>query len=279
METVVTIVCENTAGVPGVMGEHGFSVLIEKGEDKYLFDTGAGRSLSHNLRELGKDLAGVKKVFLSHGHYDHTGGLQWVVEQLKSVEIVAHPSLFTEHMRLDAENPQRTPKMIGCPAGRKELEKLGASFSFIDNTQKVTPNMWFVTGLDPDPEELPKDDRLVVPRSGLFVPDPFRDDASLLLETDTGPVLILGCAHLGILNILNHVEEKMGIPGLRGVLGGTHLKYYGPEVIDQVIDRLEELKVDLVAVSHCTGVRATIELGRHFGERFREGSAGSVFLF
>jgi 7,8-dihydropterin-6-yl-methyl-4-(beta-D-ribofuranosyl)aminobenzene 5'-phosphate synthase len=261
------------------MGEHGFSVLIEKGEDKYLFDTGAGRTLPHNLRELGKDLVGVKKVFLSHGHYDHTGGLQWLVEQLGSVEIVAHPSIFTDHMRLDPENPQRTPKMIGCPVGRKDLEKRGASFSFMDGTQKVTPDIWFITGLDPDPGELPKDDRLVVRQSGLLVPDPFQDDASLLLETDTGPMLILGCAHLGILNILEHVEEKMGIPSLHGVLGGTHLKYYGPEVIAQVIEKLEELGVDLVAVSHCTGVRATIELGKHFGERFQEGSAGSVFQF
>lgn len=279
METIVTIVCENTAGIPGLLGEHGFSVLIEKGDERYLFDTGAGRSLPHNLEKLGKEIAGLQKVFLSHGHYDHTGGLQWVVEQVGAIEVVAHPALFTEHMRLDPENPGRKPKYIGCPAGREQLESLGASFNFMDHTEKVTPEVWFVTGLEPEPKKLPRDDRLVVPRSGGFVPDPLRDDASLLLETEQGPVLILGCAHLGILNILNHVKEQMGVQRLHGILGGTHLKYYGPEVIDQVAGKLDELGVDLVAVSHCTGIQATIELGKHFGDRFREGSAGSVLRF
>jgi 7,8-dihydropterin-6-yl-methyl-4-(beta-D-ribofuranosyl)aminobenzene 5'-phosphate synthase len=279
MEIVVTVICENTAGISGIMGEHGFSVLIEKGDEKYLFDTGPGRSLEHNLNELGKDLKGLQKLFLSHGHHDHTGGLKWIAERLGTVEVVAHPDVFSEHLLLDSKDGRSKPKYIGSPSRRNELETLGVTFTFIDHTARVTPDIWFVTGLQPDPQNIPRDDRLVVPLGQEFIPDPLRDDASLLLETDQGPVLILGCAHLGILNILAQVEEQMGIHRLHGVLGGTHLKYYGPKDIDRVIAKLDELSVDFVGVSHCTGIRATVELGKHFGERFREGSAGSVFRF
>jgi 7,8-dihydropterin-6-yl-methyl-4-(beta-D-ribofuranosyl)aminobenzene 5'-phosphate synthase len=111
------------------------------------------------------------------------------------------------------------------------------------------------------------------------VADPLDDDASLLLETDGPPVLILGCAHRGILNILDHIRDVLGVKKLRAVLGGTHLMFLGPEDIPRVMERLEDFSVDLVGVSHCTGLKAGIELAKHFGDRFTFASAGSAFTF
>jgi 7,8-dihydropterin-6-yl-methyl-4-(beta-D-ribofuranosyl)aminobenzene 5'-phosphate synthase len=277
VEKTVTILCDNNVTKSGFIGEHGFSCLIETGREKFLFDTGPGMSLPLNLKAAHKDLGGLDRVFISHGHDDHTGGLQWVLEQVGKVEVVAHPAIFSRHMLQEAGDRAGSPRYIGCPHTQEELEKSGAVFRFIDHTQEVGSGLWFVTGIDLDPRQFPKDPRLVLPQEQQFVPDRVPDDASLLLETVTDPLLILGCAHSGILNIVDFLKKNMGIQKLSAVLGGTHLQFYDKELIPRVIEKLEEFSVGLAGVSHCTGFEAAAELYGHFGDRFRLASAGSVF--
>lgn len=244
-----------------------------------MFDTGPGMSLPLNLKVLNKDLSRLDKLFISHGHYDHTGGLKWVIRQVGNVEVVAHPDIFSKHMILDSEEISESPRYIGCEFTKDELQQLGATFNFIEHTKEVSPGLWFVTGINTDPEKIPNDARLILPQGEQFVRDPLRDDASLLLKTDGPPILILGCAHAGVLNILDHVKKNMGISRLRAVLGGTHLMFYRPKDIRLVIDKFEEFSIDFVGVSHCTGFRAAVELSKYFGDRFTMASAGSVFYF
>ena len=279
MDIDITILCDNSISKSGFIGEHGFSLLIERDDKKYLFDTGPGMSLPLNLKVLNKNLKGLDKVFISHGHYDHTGGLKWVIQQVGKVEVVAHPDVFSRHMVLHSQDTGEPPRYIGCQFSQRELERLGATFTFIDSTREVSPGLWFVTGINPDPEKLPNDARLLVPQGEQFVSDPLRDDASLLIETDGAPILVLGCAHAGVFNILDHIREDMGITKLRAILGGTHLMFFGHKDIRRAIDKFEEFSIDLVGVSHCTGFQAAVELCNHFGDRFRLASAGSVFSF
>ncbi len=287
-KTVITILAENSVGKSGLLGEHGFSALIERDDEKYLFDTSPGLSLPHNIKLLGKNLSGLNKIIISHGHYDHTGGLKWAVREAGGAEIIAHPDIFCRHSacisKIEIRNqrieiPKDEPvRYVGCPYTQEELEASGARFNFIDRTEKIAPGLWFIAGIERKPEYIPNDSRLVLPRKDYFVPDMINDDASLLLECeDASPVLMLGCAHSGILNVMEHVREKMGIRKLCAVIGGTHLMFSDSQNISLVIDRLEEFSVDKVGVSHCTGMKAAVELAKHFGERFVMASAGSVF--
>jgi len=279
METRITILCDNSISRSGFVGEHGFSCLIERGDEKYLFDTGPGRSLPLNLKTADMDLAGLDRIFISHGHYDHTGGLLWATQQMDRIEVVAHPAVFSRHMVMDPGAPDTPPRYIGCPASREDLERSGAVFRFMDHTEEAAPGVWFVTGIDRDPDKAPKDPRLVVPEGNGFVQDFIEDDASLLIETGGPPVLVLGCAHAGVLNILQYVREKMGIDRLRAILGGTHLMFYGPEDLPRVMEEFEGFSIDLVGVSHCTGFQAAVKLSNHFGDRFAVAAAGRVFGF
>ena len=279
MKTVITILSENSISKQGIIGEHGFSLLIEKGEEKILFDTGPGMSLPHNLKALGKDLNGLNKVIISHGHHDHTGGLKWVIQQVRDVEVVAHPAVFSRHMAFDREDPSKPPRDVGCPHTQEELESMGATFNFIDHTEKIEPGLWFITEIARLPDQIPDDPKLIIPEGKQFVPDPVKDDASLLLECENSPVLILGCAHSGVLNILDHVRDKMGVGRIQAILGGTHLMFCNNTDIPRVIDKFEGFSIDLIGVSHCTGWQAAIELAKHFGTRFVMASAGTVFHF
>jgi 7,8-dihydropterin-6-yl-methyl-4-(beta-D-ribofuranosyl)aminobenzene 5'-phosphate synthase len=279
METTVTILSDNCISASGFIGEHGFSVLIEREGRRFLFDTGQGTALPINLEKLQKSLKGLHRVFISHGHYDHTGGLKWVLEESGGVEIVAHPALFSKHMIKEPDKPDALPRHIGCPFERESLEELGASFHFVDRTTEIEPGIWFVTGFDRAETARPNDARLVLPDGMGYVADLMDDDASLLIETETSPVLILGCAHAGVVNIMNHVKRRLGIRKIRALLGGTHLMFCGPEQCSQFIKIIDEFSVDMVGASHCTGFRATVELAKHLGDRFTMAAAGAVFRF
>ena len=124
-----------------------------------------------------------------------------------------------------------------------------------------------------------QDPQLLLQEGESFSPDPITDDASLLIETATDPVLLLGCAHAGVLNILDHLQDSLKIRKLRAILGGTHLMFFSPERIAAVIQRFEDFGVEQVGVSHCTGMKAAVALGAHFKDRFTAAATGSVFSF
>jgi 7,8-dihydropterin-6-yl-methyl-4-(beta-D-ribofuranosyl)aminobenzene 5'-phosphate synthase len=281
MSTSITIMCENCTEKTGTIGENGFSALIETEENSYLFDTGPGLSLPHNTKALKKDLSRVDKIILSHGHRDHTGGIEWAVHQMTSVEVVASTHVFSLHMVNKPENAGAPPKPIHCPMSPAELRATGATLRLADTTTKIATGIHFITGVKRKKNLTPSDPRCVLPEVGSdsFTLDPILDDASLLIEGSHPPVLLLGCAHSGLLNILEHLEKEMGVTKLGAILGGTHLMHYGTEMLSQIIDRLEDFSVDLVAACHCTGFYAAAFLSNHFGKRFSKSSVGSVYRF
>lgn len=277
--TKLTVMCDNSISRPGLVGEHGFSVLIEKDGMTSLFDTGPGISLPINFEFLGKDPSDVRRVIISHGHYDHTGGLKWIITHSRGVEVLAHPAMFSRHMVRESQQPGSSPRYIGCPWEQRELEGWGATFTFIDKTADIAEGMTFLTGYAGDSEKIAYDPRLVLPEGEGLVSDPMADDASLLIETGRGKVLLLGCAHAGVLNILDYIGDAMGIERLRAVLGGTHLMFYGGEALSKLMNTLEEFSVQTIGVSHCTGMQAAFALASRFKDRFTFASAGMVFDF
>jgi 7,8-dihydropterin-6-yl-methyl-4-(beta-D-ribofuranosyl)aminobenzene 5'-phosphate synthase len=275
----VTILAENCVASSRVIGEHGFSALIEKGGRRFLFDTGQGMCLPHNVKVMGEEFSGLEAVALSHGHYDHTGGLRWVIEKTGGIPVFAHRSVFARHMGRDPQDPAAAPYDIGCPFKREDLEALGARFHFEERTRRIGEGLWFITGISRKSELEPQDPRLVIPGEKGFIPDPMEDDASLLVDSPAGALLILGCAHAGILNILEHVRSEMGFKRLWGILGGTHLLHASEDMIRRVAESLDTFYPEFIAVSHCTGWKATAGLFTHFKDRFRMAAAGTGFSF
>lgn len=167
MEVRLTVLCDN-AVLPqlGLLAEHGFACLVERGTDRYLFDTGQGLALINNVRVLDKNLQDLRAVVLSHGHYDHTGGLPEVLHRTGPVEVVAHPDLFSNHYR--TAGLQR--RFVGLPFRREHLESLGARFRLLREWSEIGPGV-FITG--------------EVPRQGGLAPG----DASLVVvqEGEVGP--------------------------------------------------------------------------------------------
>jgi 7,8-dihydropterin-6-yl-methyl-4-(beta-D-ribofuranosyl)aminobenzene 5'-phosphate synthase len=272
----ITVLCENTVGHRTGTGEHGYSAFIETARGNYLFDTGNGHSIVANSLAFDKDLRSIRKIFLSHGHYDHTGGLPDVLNLRKDVDVHGHPRIFSDRVSVDGEKGKETRRFVGIPYRKGYLELLGARFLFNSDFVEIDSGM-FLTGEVPRRTDFEKTDpRLFTEMDGNISPDTFPDDQSLILDTEKGLVLVLGCAHSGMINIIDHVTNKMKKAKFHAILGGTHLDFLTPEQLEASIRSLKQIEVEKIGVSHCTGMKATSRLYQEFGERFFHGSVGSV---
>jgi len=268
----ITILCENSVGpLSGTLGEHGFSALIEPSAgDPLLFDTGQGLTLLHNSRRMNKDLSLVKQVVISHGHYDHAGGLMPLLEQCGAKQVFGHPSIFSSRCRVKDTGEWNS---IAIPAGREELEAAGASFDLSKEFRTIAPGV-FLSG------EVPRITGFETGDQGLYCDctrqerDSTPDDQSLVLESEQGLVLILGCCHAGVVNTIEHVASMTGRRDIFTVVGGTHLGFCGQEQLTKTIAALRTIGVKKLAAGHCTGFAASALLSRKFPKEFQVAMVG-----
>lgn len=279
MKGKITILCENLVGGLIGLGEHGFSALIETDQGNYLFDTGGGRTIVANTLSLGKDLRTIKKIFLSHGHYDHTGGLVEVLRLKGKVDVHAHPHIFLDRLAIIKEKDKEIKRFVGLPYKKNFLELLGANFILNTEFTEVAEGIYLIGEVPRHTPFEKQDPRLFSEINGKISPDLFADDQSLIIDTERGLVLILGCAHAGMINIINHVIGKIKKDKIWAIIGGTHLGFLTPEQLSESIQSLKKMKVELIGVSHCTGIRPVSKLMQEFGDRFFYGGVGTAIEF
>ena len=269
----ITTLSENTAGMPGLLAEWGLSVLVETGEAKILLDTGASISVMHNAPILGIDLTTIDKIVISHGHYDHTGGLAPVLGQIdREIEVIAHPDMWAKKYTCVGESR----RYIGPPTPRGELEALGARFKlsrepvWLSENILTTGEVPMVTGY----EEI--EPVMRVKEGNELLPDLLLDDRALIIKTDVGLVVILGCAHRGAINTIRHAQGITGVEKVHTVIGGTHLLRASEERILLTATALQEMGVQRVGASHCTGFKASMLLAQQLGDTFFPNNAGTI---
>lgn len=272
MKYRVTILCENTVGsLAGTMGEHGFSVLIEPSDvAPLLFDTGQGLTLLHNAGRMNKDLSKVQKVVISHGHYDHAGGLMPLLRAFGPLEVYGHQGIFNPRYRVK-DTGESYP--IGMPHSREELAAAGATFELSKNFREVAPGI-HLTG------EVPRVTGFETGDQGLYCDcsgresDNTPDDQSLVVEAEKGLVLILGCCHAGLVNTLEHVARVTSRRDIYAVIGGTHLGFCDQNQIDKTIEAVRMMGIKKLAAGHCTGFAASARLFRELPKEFQVAMVG-----
>jgi 7,8-dihydropterin-6-yl-methyl-4-(beta-D-ribofuranosyl)aminobenzene 5'-phosphate synthase len=271
----VTILVDNQAG-PGLTTEHGLALWIEAEGQHILFDTGQGPALPVNAQALGIDLGQTKRLVLSHGHYDHTGGIPHVLNSSPHVHVYCHPGVVQP--RYSRRNGSPKPIQMPPPA-MTALDRIDdKNLHWTSESLRLSANIG-LTG--PIPRETRYEDT-----GGPFfrdratrTADPIDDDLALWIRTAKGLVVCVGCCHAGLINTLNHVRRLSGTARIRAVIGGFHLLNASPRRLEQTLAALATLAMDRIIPCHCTGSQAIDAMEALLGQRVVRGQSGLTFHF
>jgi 7,8-dihydropterin-6-yl-methyl-4-(beta-D-ribofuranosyl)aminobenzene 5'-phosphate synthase len=279
------LVMADGTGLDALIAEHGFSMLItvrKSGtEHRVLFDAGPSpNGVVENMRRLDIDPGSIEAIVCSHGHFDHTTGIDGLIRAVgrANMPVLIHPHFWRRRrVRLPGLEPQEIPA-VSKPAledaGFEVIEEAQPSF-LLDGSLLVTGEVARTTGYEPG---FPPQDAWL---DGAWQPDPLvlDDQAVVLNVAGQGLVVITGCGHAGIVNICRHARRLTGDQPLYAALGGFHLN--GPlfePLIPRVLDDLAAMGPQVIVPAHCTGWRAQHAMSRRFGEAFIPNSVGTRFL-
>jgi 7,8-dihydropterin-6-yl-methyl-4-(beta-D-ribofuranosyl)aminobenzene 5'-phosphate synthase len=272
----VTILVENDAVKPGLRGEHGFAAWIETADGCVLFDTGQGDALGPNAEALGVDLSRADAIVLSHGHYDHTGGLPLALDAARNVPVYVHPAALDPKY---AGGPGLPTRDIGLPpaAGRALAKHAGRIVHTLEPTHVL--NSLFATGRVPRETAYEDTGGPFYLDEACTVADEMLDDQAVYFAAAEGLVLIVGCAHAGVVNTMRHVAKHTGADAFACVMGGTHLVGASEERIRKTLDAFRQFDVTRIGPAHCTGNQAVARFEEAFPDRFFGCHAGTHFEF
>ncbi|MFH1476521.1 MAG: MBL fold metallo-hydrolase [Verrucomicrobiota bacterium] len=261
---VITILVEDSVSVPVLKAEHGLAFWIDTGARRILFDAGQSRLILDSAKELKLDLDAVDTIALSHGHYDHCGGLADVLANAASaVTVYAHPRALDPKYRHAATGTREIGMSIQC---RQALCKGRHNLKKITTPTEIAPGM-FLTGEIPRSHPEEQGESVFCLDAQGTQADPFLDDQALFFGTPAGIIVILGCAHAGVINTLDYIRHLAGDQPLHTVLGGMHLHSASDERIAWTIKSLRQFSVERFYPMHCTGAKALAALWTAFPRR------------
>ncbi len=268
----VTVLNENTVYRQGLLAEHGLSVLIETDRYRYLFDTGQSDVFLKNARAMGVTLEGLDGVILSHGHYDHTGGLPYLLDEGVPVYVGEGAFLPKIHKK------QNVHRQIGIPWGRERLAP--GQLHLIKDKTKIAEAVFLLPKVPYQVDFEPPDDSFFLEEKteeGLCCrPDLMEDEQILVIRTDKGLSLFMGCCHMGIINCIRYVQEQFAGEHIYSILAGMHLMGAAEARVDRTLEALKELEVDVLLPVHCTGLSNIARMRWEMPEKCRLAVCGSV---
>lgn len=281
MSEIFTLRClvdNNTLDDASIRAEHGVAFAIETSTRLILFDTGqSGDVLTHNAAQMGLDLRQANALALSHAHYDHTGGLEMFLRHSRpGLPLYAHPDLFRERYTLKSGQP----RSIGLHMAQTDLAQR-ATLHLSAEPVEILRHVWTSGEITDRTEFEGRSSQHFIRANGDWLPDPYRDDMALILETQAGLVVICGCCHAGLLNTLAHVR-RVFTREILAIVGGAHLANVDADTLEHAISVLRTTcapHLPDLYLNHCTGEHTLATLAQAFGGKVHPCPAGTVLTF
>lgn len=279
-------VMSNTFERPPLLAEHGFSLLVTVQKDgnreTILYDAGLGEdTIIHNMHVLGIAPDSIRAIVLSHGHTDHHGGMLKLLQQLggRSVPFVVHPDVWRDRKGKFADGSE----LHLPPPVRETIERTGVEIVEKRDPSLLAAGMVLVTGQVERTTEFEKGmPSHMACTDGEWVPDEaIWDDQALIMNVkEKGLVVLSGCSHSGIVNVLRYGQKLTGVEKVHAVVGGFHLSgAYFEQVIPPTVDALSDIQPDVIVPGHCTGWKAIQTIAQRMPEAYVPTSVGTTLRF
>lgn len=268
----LSILVNNYVTSSKLLAEHGLSFFIEAHDRQILFDTGQTAAFIHNAKVLELDLTSIETIILSHGHYDHTGGLESLLKLNNEAKLFMHPLVFQEKYSLKNGNL----KYAGIPFDLNKAVVDKNRLNFNTKASYIYDNV-LLSGEIPrnnDFEVIPKS--LMIKEDGKLKQDNIIDEQMLIIREKRGIIIILGCSHPGVANCIEYASSLIPNEKILALVGGMHLNSASNERIDKTINYLKSKDIERIIPLHCTGFKAMCEIKRVFKDKCIIGTVGEV---
>lgn len=263
----VTLLNNDNVRRRNFFAEHGLSMLIETADCKILFDTGQTSLFHKNAMTLGLDLTQINAVVISHGHYDHTGGIPEFCRINSQAPIYAHPEIFSKKWKAPKKCCIDEREEIGIPWDFNSEGISAERFQFHQKPVHLRENILLsstiptVVGFEEFSGNL-----LVQGESGVL-PDRHLDEQFMLVVIKDHAHLILGCGHRGVANSIEYAKKLLSGKKLVSLIGGMHLENIPKERLERTVHYLRQSGIQTIIPLHCTGFDATVEIKKAFGPK------------
>lgn len=274
----ITTLIENKLGEDqDLHNEHGLSIYIEVDNKNMLFDTGQSGSFIENAKDLNVDLKSLDYVAISHGHYDHSGGLEKLINHIKpKFELYVGEGFFNSKYSLREDGDYQ---FTGNPFNPNLLLDNNIPIHYVTkDITYLTDHLMIFTNFNRNDEFENTNETMFLKEGEDYIKDEFLEEITLGIKTDKGLVVIVGCSHVGVVNIVDTIIERTGMP-IYALIGGTHLVKEDDEKINKVIDYLRTQEISLLGACHCTGKQGETMLQQQLEENFINNNTGDVLYF
>jgi len=283
-EAKVTVLSTNLSD-GNTIGEWGFSAFVEASGHCVLFDTGRfPDTVIKNAESLSVDLACVTDIVISHNHFDHTSGLLPLIANLRASDSNAVQTvhvgrgIFAERRRKDSQ--EKVTRMIEI---KQELEALNIEIVVHEKSAEIYPSIWVTGPITRKHPEMNYGRSFAVHLNNTWVNDNIPESQGLVIVTPEGPIVILGCGHSGVINMLEQVQDTIQDQPIHALMGGMHLFQASEETLDWTESKLRQIGLQNLMAGHCTGLEPLYRFRRNLTTLSRKnavvGAVGSSFVY
>lgn len=261
----IYILTDNRTKKRGFLAEHGLSIYIEYEKVNILFDTGQSDVYCHNAARMDVDLNKTDFVVLSHGHYDHCGGLVYFPKVERFPKVYVHEAAFVKRYAVNSDGKKF--REIGIPWSPDDYDDIKISLVLTKKNATIAPHITLCG-------EIPSTAAFEGVPEGFYTGDKtdktvdmMKDEQILIFDTDKGLCIFLGCSHPGVVNCLNYALKQFPGRKIDTLVAGMHLDSVSPLRLQMTIQYMIDLDIRKVVPLHCTGIFAISEMKRFLGSR------------
>lgn len=243
------VLIENVVFKKNFVAEHGLSLLVKKGDSEVLIDTGQSENFIKNCNLMGINIKNIKKVVLTHGHYDHIGGLKSLIDNNNQVKIYAHKEILNKKYAL-----RSTGNLEEIGFDSDIYKSHNENFVLIDKDLEIEPGIFIITGIDSKYDNEFTMKNFYVKNNNKESKDKFQDEIFIVVKEENEINIITGCSHSGILNIVYTAQQRFKNHKIKSLIGGFHLKGMEESNVLEIAKELEKYDIDKIYTGHCTGI-------------------------